>query len=104
MPFAVSMVWREQSDHVTDCYFCMTNIRRFSRKNKSKISYLVCKSAIKPVPHDPGLSIPQPPFEKKDSLPVDKRASTTTESERILLNQIRLFKLSLNHSSSIRNV
>ena len=25
------MVWREQSDQVTDCYFCITNIRGFSR-------------------------------------------------------------------------
>jgi len=23
MPFVVPIVWREQSDHVTDCYFCM---------------------------------------------------------------------------------
>ena len=61
MPFAIQMVWREQSDHVTDCYFCMTNIRGFFRKKKSKISSPVCKSAIKLLFHDPGLRIPQPP-------------------------------------------
>ena len=38
MPFSVPTVWREQSDHVTGCYFCMTNMKGFSRKNKSKIS------------------------------------------------------------------
>jgi len=27
MPFAAPMVWREQSEHVTGCYFCMTKIR-----------------------------------------------------------------------------
>ena len=81
MPFAVPMVWREQSDHVTDCYFCMTNIKGFSRKNKSKISYPVCRSAIKPVPHDPDLPVPQPPTEKEDTLSVGEGASTSTESE-----------------------
>jgi len=81
MPFAIPMVWLEQSDHVPNCYFCMTNIRGFSRKNKSKISYPVCKSAIKPVPHDPDLPVPQPPTQKEDTLSVDERASTGTESE-----------------------
>ena len=81
MPFAVPMVWREQSDHVTDCYFCMTTITGFSRENKSKISLPVCKSAIKPVPHSPDLPVPQPPTEKEDSLSVYARESTSTESE-----------------------
>ena len=75
------MVWREQSDHVTDCYFCMTAIRGFSRKNKSKISYPVCKSAIKPVSHSPDLPVPQPPTEEEDSLSVNACESTSTESE-----------------------
>ena len=93
MPFAVPMVWREQSDHVTDCYFCMTNIRGLSRKNKSKISNAVCKSAIKPVPHDPGLPIPQPPTKKEDSLSVDERASTSTESEEDLMESDPSFQV-----------
>ena len=85
MPFAVPMVWHEQSDHVTDCYFRMTNIKRFSRKNKSKLSYPICRSAIKPVPHHPDLPVPQPPTEKENTLSVDEGASTSTESEEDLI-------------------
>ena len=74
-------MWREQRDQVTDCYFCMTAIRGYSRKNKSKISYPVCKSAIKPVSHSPDLPVPQPPTEKENSLSVNACESTSTESE-----------------------
>jgi len=99
-------VSRVISDHVTDCYFCMTNIRAFSGKNKSKISYPVCKSAIKPIPHDPDLPEPQPPTEKEDTLSVDERASTGTESEEDLIESDPSFQHEsavLHHSSSIRN-
>ena len=51
MPYGIPMVWREQADHTTDCYFCLTDIKGFSRKNKSKIKYPDCRSAMKPVPH-----------------------------------------------------
>ena len=86
------MVWREQSGFVTDCYFCMTNIRGFFRKSKSKIFYSVCKSAIKPVPYDPDLPIPQPPIEKEDTLSVDGRARTGTESEEDLIESDTSFQ------------
>ena len=85
MLFAVPMVWREQSDHVTDCYFCMTNIKGFSWKNKSKILYPVCRSVIKPVPHDSDLPVPQPTTEKEDTLSFDKATSTSTENEEDLI-------------------
>ena len=45
----------------------------------------MCKSAIKPIPHDPDLPEPQPPTEKEDTLSVDERASTGTESKEDLI-------------------
>ena len=61
MPFAVPMIWREPQNHSNDCYFCMTKIAGFSKKNKSKIVYPDCASAIKPVPHDSENVVPLPP-------------------------------------------
>ena len=48
----VPMERREQVDHHSDCYFCMTKISEFSRKNKPKIAYPDCQSTLKPVRHD----------------------------------------------------
>ena len=41
----------EQTDHATEYYFFTTNIKRFSWKNKSKIVYPNCNSALKPISH-----------------------------------------------------
>ncbi|KAJ8881873.1 hypothetical protein PR048_018359 [Dryococelus australis] len=52
MLFAAPVSWREPKDHVTDCYFCMTNVQEFSnRKPKKHIVYPNLPSAIRPVPH-----------------------------------------------------
>ena len=61
MPFGVPMIWREQRDHVFDCYCCITKITGFSRKSKSKIIYPTCKSALRPGPHCSDISVPSPP-------------------------------------------
>lgn len=65
MRFAVPMVWREPTNHVNDCYFCMiphvgqgTGI---SKKKKSVINYPNIPSAMRPVPHSDKLPIPEPP-------------------------------------------
>ena len=76
MSFAVPMVWREQADHAADCYFCLTNIKGFSRRNKSKVIYLNCNSALKPVPHGNDLPVPSP------SSPIElKLEESSTEHE-----------------------
>ena len=63
MPFAVPMVWREQKDHYTDCYFCLTKISGVSFKHRKSIQYPNLPSAMRPVPHDANLPIPKPPAE-----------------------------------------
>jgi hypothetical protein len=54
------MVWLEQKDHVSDCYFCLTNVKGFSAKSKFCIQYADLPSAIWPAPHD-GFPIPKSP-------------------------------------------
>ena len=67
MPFAVPMVWREGEDHVTGCYFCMTNLQEINRKNKYCVQYPDVPSAIRPVSHGPDLPVPEPDVAMKSS-------------------------------------
>ena len=60
MPFAVPIVWREDKDHVTDCYFCITNLQGINHKNKHCVQCPDVPSAIKPVLHGPDLPVPVP--------------------------------------------
>lgn len=65
MPFAVPMIWREPSDHIKDCYFCMVSpIKKgISRKKKRTLIYPNISSAMRPVAHGEGLPVPNPPKE-----------------------------------------
>ena len=61
MPFAVPMIWREPKDHLTDCYFCLTNISGISSKSRHTVKYPNVDSAIQQALHGQGLPIPMPP-------------------------------------------
>ena len=61
MSFAVPMVWREQKDHSSDCYFCLTNISGFSLKSRHSVQYPNLPSALRLIPHGQDLPIPTPP-------------------------------------------
>ncbi|KAH9632283.1 hypothetical protein HF086_010208 [Spodoptera exigua] len=51
MPFAVPMIWTEQRDHVSDCYFCLTDVKGINYKKKNTVIYPNLSSAIRPVSH-----------------------------------------------------
>ena len=78
--FAVPMVWREQANHVGDCYFFMTNVAGFTSKSKGNTQYPNLPSAIRPIPHS--AELPPPLF---TSLPevVDEPESSTTEESSL---------------------
>ena len=63
MPFGVPMVWRVPSNHSTDCHYCMVNpiLNGVSTKKKSTLLHPNILSAILPVPHGDGLTVPEPP-------------------------------------------
>ena len=61
MPFAIPMFWRQPTDHVSDCYFHLTNITGVTAKSKHTIQYPNLPSAMRPLPHSAELSVPKPP-------------------------------------------
>ena len=61
MLFTIPMVWREPTDHVSDCYFCLTSITRVTAKSKHTVQYPNLPSAMKPVPQSAELPVPKPP-------------------------------------------
>ena len=58
LAFGVFIVCREPRDHVTDCYFCIVNIKDVGKKNRHKISYPSILSAIPLIPHCEELPVP----------------------------------------------
>ena len=56
------MIWREPTDNVNDCYFCLTFSMKkgFNRKKKSLIEYPNIPTAICSVLHSDQVSIPEP--------------------------------------------
>ena len=78
--FAVPMVWREQANHVNDCYFCVTNVTGFSSKSKGNIKCPYFPSAIRPIPHSADL--PPPLFTSLPEL-VDEPVSSTSEGSSL---------------------
>ena len=52
------MVWREQKDYVTGCYFCLTKLQAHRHKTRKNIQHPDLPSAIRHVQHSVDLPIP----------------------------------------------
>jgi len=61
IPFVIPMIWREPTDHVADCYFCLSSISGVTAKSKHTVQYPNLPSAMKPVPQSAELPVPKPP-------------------------------------------
>jgi len=58
--FVLPMMWREPTDHLTDCYFCIVPPLQqgITKKKKQTVNYPNILSAIRPVPHTEDLPVP----------------------------------------------
>ncbi|ESO12521.1 hypothetical protein HELRODRAFT_159075 [Helobdella robusta] len=86
MPFGVPVIWRELTNHATDCYFCMTVIKGFSFKTRKSISYPDIESVSKPIPHNPvNCPVPISPdsysFHSDDFSESDKQANPESTND-----------------------
>lgn len=62
MRFAIPRIWREPTDHSSNCFFCMVDpSKRRAGRNAPAIIYPNLLSSIAPVPHCPEIPIPIPP-------------------------------------------
>jgi hypothetical protein len=59
--FRLSYGLERATDHVADCYFCLTSITRVTAKFKHTVQYHNLPSAMRPVPNSAKLPVPKPP-------------------------------------------
>ena len=57
LKFGISMVWREPTNHVTDCYFDAIDVTGINRQNRSSPKYPDLQSARRPVAHCDEISV-----------------------------------------------
>ena len=50
LELGIPMVWHEPTNHFDDCYFCMTNLVGYNKKNQKTILYPSIPSATRPIP------------------------------------------------------
>jgi len=82
MPFTIPIVWRELTDHVSDCYFCLTSITGVTAKSKHTVQYHNLPSAMRSVPHGAELFVPK--------LPTNMMPSDSESSDEAKLTTIRI--------------
>ena len=68
LKFGISMIWREPAHRFDDCYFCMTNLVGYNKKNRKNILYPPIPSATRPIPHSD--KNPVPVFKELPDIPI----------------------------------
>jgi hypothetical protein len=79
MKFAIPRIWREPTDHSSNCYFCMVDpSKRRKGKNAQPVVYPDIPSSSAPVPHSTELPVPTPP-ERVLSAPMEISSESEIE-------------------------
>ena len=68
LKFGIPMIWHEPASHFDDCYFCMTNLVGYNKKNRKNILYPSIPSATRPIPHSD--ENPVPVFKELLDIPI----------------------------------
>ena len=64
--FGVPIIWREATNCINDCYFCMVKTVAFNAKSKFFIKYPNIPSAIRPAAHSSEVQTPSTFFTSED--------------------------------------
>ena len=74
MKFAVAVIWKEQQNHVDDCYVCSTQVSSgINRYKKRKVDYTDLNSAQHPLPYSDILHVRIPREQDKESAYEDSK-------------------------------
>jgi hypothetical protein len=80
MKFAIPRIWREPTDHSSNCYFCLVDpSKRRTGKSAPPIMYPDIPSSIAPVSHCPELPVPNPP--KRDQPSSGESSKSDSEED-----------------------
>ena len=81
MHFAIPRIWRDPSNHRSDCYFCMVDpSKRRKGKNAPPTEYLNIPSSIAPVPHNTSdLPVPNLPSKAQQMIAVESSEDSEME-------------------------
>lgn len=83
MPFIVPMIWSEQKDHVSDCYFCQISIKGINHKSRHTVNYPNLQPAQRLIPHSNDLPVPQP-LVNSDEVIDEENLSENSDSFNLL--------------------
>ena len=68
MKFAVPIIWKEQENHVDDCYFCLAQVSwGIIWYKKREVDYPDLISAQRPLPHSDFSPVPISPEQNNES-------------------------------------
>ena len=69
MKFAVPRIWREPTDHISNCYFCVVEVSHHRKGNKTDVfDYPDIPSSLRPVAHCDDLPVPSRPARGHDEV------------------------------------